>query len=314
MNPAERLRAKKLGPGSLPPRFADLPSPPAELYVWGELPRGPAVAIVGTRAPTEPARKFAQSLSGALAREGVAILSGGAEGIDTDAHLGALAVGGTTVVVAPAGLENPFPAHNGELFVDIVRRRGAYVSHVGPKVGATTPAFLQRNSYMVALAHVVVVVEAPIVSGARNAAAHARRLGRPLFVVPHPPWNSAGRGCILELRLGALPLDGPKDVLRALADANLHALPPPPPRRKRRHGESAAQARLRLGREPGSEGHGGPQFEVDRVLAAVRSGAAHLDLICGETGLDPPRVQHHLLTLSLRGVLVADPSGRIRLL
>src|SRR5262245_46006796 len=115
---------------TLPPRFADLPRPPKLLYLWGELPRGPAVAIVGTRHATPAGLEFAETLSHDLARAGVAIFSGGAGGIDSAAHRGALRAGGTTVVMAPAGFDHPYPPENRRLFAQVVERGGAYASLV----------------------------------------------------------------------------------------------------------------------------------------------------------------------------------------
>jgi len=180
---------------------------------------------------------YARHLAGALACEGVAILSGGAKGIDTAAHRGALDVGGVTVVMAPCGFDHPFPEENRDLFREIVDQGGAYISAVPGENVATYPAFFLRNRLMVALAHVVVVVEAPWRSGARNTAMYARKFGRPLFVVPHPPWNPRGSGAAVELRLGARPLASPRDVLRALAAIRAHPIgkieatgvPVPPP-------------------------------------------------------------------------------------
>jgi len=293
---------------ALPVRILDLPRPPSKLFVRGELPRGPAVAIVGTRKPTEPAREFARELAGELARAGVAVLSGGAEGIDTDAHVGALAQQGITVVVAPAGFHKPFPAENAALFREIVERGGAYLSLVGDDVAPRRGAFFRRNACLVALAHALVVVEAPFRSGARNAAATARKLGRLLFVVPHAPWNPTGQGCLLELKRGARVLESYKDVLRALADAHLHAL-------GRAHDAMPFQASLPFpGDEPRPSGPRDEAAELDEVLAAVRNGAHHADAIGARTGLGVGLIQHRLLTLSLGGVLVLDPAGRIRLL
>ncbi len=184
---------------ALPRQLADLETPPDRLFLRGELPRGPAVAIVGTRHPTDEYACFARELACELAEAGVAVLSGGAEGIDTEAHRGALAAGGVTVVVAPAGFERPYPEKNAELFRQIVATGGAYLSLPEPNCPAPRGIFFARNACLVALAHLVVVVESPIRSGARNAAAHARRLGRPLFVVPAPPWHGNGRGCLAEL-------------------------------------------------------------------------------------------------------------------
>lgn len=316
--------------GLLPHRVRDLPAPPARLYLVGELPGGPAVAIVGTRDPTTEAARFTEHLAGALAREGVTILSGGASGIDSAAHLGALDAGGVTVVVAPSGFERPFPSENRDLFRRVVEHGGAYLTAEAPDAPAASSKFFPRNSYLVALADVVVVVEAPFRSGARNAAKWARRLGRKLFVVPGVPWNPRSHGCVLELRLGAEPLLTPRDVLRALADQRLHGLGPrgegvvadapdapapdprwpsrarPPPR-----GQARSPARAREA-GPAAAGLQIAASDLDRVRLAVVEGASHPDAIAGKTGLPLPQVQRLVLTLVLDGVLVPDPSGRVR--
>lgn len=299
----------------LPPRVRDLPRPPAQLYVRGELPRGPAVAIVGTRAPSLDGETYTRHLAGALARAGVAVLSGGAEGIDTAAHQGALDVGGVSVVVMPSGFERPFPEANAELFERVVAGGGALVSEHAPDVAASRTRFFPRNALMAALAHVVVISEAPWRSGALNASKHARALGRTLLVVPHAPWNRRGACWSVELGRGAELCLGPDDVLRRLADRQLHALgragaPPPVP--------APAPAPAREETEPPSLPEPPPptQWHPDpdcrAVLQAISGGLPHPDEIAQRTGLDVPRVQHALLTLTLEGVLVAAPSRQGR--
>ena len=288
----------------LPGRLADLDSPPTELYMRGELPRGPAVAIVGTRRPSEPYAQFARQLARELAEAGVAVFSGGAAGIDTEAHRGALEAGGATVVVAPAGFERPFPEENADLFRVVVQSGGAYLSLVRGECPATRGVFFARNAVLTALSHLVVVVESPVRSGARNAAAHARRLGRPLFVVPAAPWHRKGAGCLLELRNGARLLITVKDLLKALAELNLHpivaarpTLPTSLPKQESLDFSGTSQAAG--GREA--------------VLAAVRLGARSSDEIGLASGLPAGRVSELILTLRLEGVLVTDPSGRLQI-
>jgi DNA processing protein len=150
----------------------------------------------------------------------------------------------------------------------------------------------------------VVVVESRIRGGARNASAHARRLGRPLFAVPHPPWHSKGRGCLAELVLGARPLTSVKDLFRALAEQNLHAV--------------SAVAGPRLPALPQQEilnftAVSTPAAARSALLAALRRGAASADEICVETGLSAGRVSELILTLRLEGVLVTHPSGRLEI-
>jgi DNA processing protein len=290
----------------LPPRLADLGHPPKALYLHGELPRGPAVAIVGTRNASPEGLAFTRRLASELATAGIAILSGGAEGIDTAAHQGALDVGGTTVVVAPGGFGRPFPAENAELFRQVVERGGAYLSLVEEQAPASPAMFFPRNGCLVALGHALIVVEAPFRSGARNAAAWARRLGRPLFVVPHSPWHPQGKGCTCELKQGARPLDTPRDVLRLLDAQGLHALP---------------NVALRSAREISEEEGASRQLPLalegaglsDPVLLAVQQGASHADEIAERTGLSVAAVQRRLLTLALSGVLVPGPTGSLKL-
>lgn len=285
----------------LPLRLRDLARVPERVYLRGELPRGPMVALVGTRHPSKPAAEFAHQLSRELSAAGVTVASGGAEGIDTEAHRGALEAGVPTVVVAPAGFERPFPEKNAELFERIVASGGAYLSLVPDEVPATRGAFFRRNGCLVALAHVLVVVEAGYRSGARNAAAQARHLGRSVLVVPAAPWNARGQGCLAELRGGARLCERAGDVLVELERESLHAIPRLPPETPRQAAfcfDSAAP-------EPGEE----PERAV---LAALDRGARHLDDVCRLTGLRAERAQALLLTLELRGVLVAGPDGLTR--
>lgn len=289
---------------ALPGRLADLEQPPDRLFLRGELPRGPAVAIVGTRTPTDDYLKFAYRLARDLAGAGVTVLSGGAEGIDTEAHRGALAAGGVTVVVAPGGSERPYPEENAGLFREIVAAGGAYLSLTEPYSPAPRGIFFARNACLVALAHVVVVVEAPIRSGARNAAAHARRLGRPLFVVPVPPWHMNGRGSLAELSLGARVLITVKDLFKALRDQNLHAVGPT----ERAFGAQRPQQESLNFTETSP-----PRSARAAVLSAVRQGAGSSDEICFASALPAARVSELILTLRLEGVLVTDPSGRLQI-
>jgi DNA processing protein len=285
--------SEELAGERLPRRLADLEAPPERLYLRGALPRGPAVAIVGTRYPSAEAVAFTRTFAGELAAAGVAVLSGGAKGIDTAAHEGALDVGGVTVVVAPAGFNRPFPEQNGPLFRRVVDSRGAYLSLRADDTPADQGIFFARNACLVALAHAVVVTQLGHRSGAANAASWARQLGRPLFIVPHSPWVAEGVGALRELRLGGQPLDRPKEVLKLLSASGLHALP-----------VAAVQGELWPTSTPSDE---------DPVLRALKEGACHADEISERTGLSLATVQQRILTLALSGVLVPGPLGSLRL-
>lgn len=295
------------GPGQeltgtrLPPLLADLPEPPLRLHLHGRLPRGPAVAIVGTRSASPEALAWTRKLAAEIAAAGVTILSGGAKGIDTAAHQGALDVGGVTVVVTPAGFDHPFPPENAELFRRIVDGGGGYLSLYPDEVKAERPEFFARNACLVALSAAVVVAQTRLTrGGALNAAKWARQLGRTLFVVPHSPWVEPGTGAVALLRRGGRPLDRAKEVLTFLREAGCHALPTGTPPVE----EGPIQTELW---PPANDP------AADPVLEALRSGARHPDEIADRTGLPMATVQRRILTLTLSGVLVPGPLGSLKL-
>ncbi len=193
--------------------FADL-----ELRATTELSFArPRVAIVGSRAATPEAAAFTRELARGLAAQGVVIVSGGAAGIDTAAHEGALDACGETWAVLPTGPGELFPKENEALFARIAAGPGALLYPFPAGTRAMRHNFLRRNGILVTLADVVVVVQASIQSGARNAAKWARDADKPLFVVPGSPWNTAFAGCLEEIRLGARVLAGPDPICETLA-------------------------------------------------------------------------------------------------
>jgi DNA processing protein len=316
--------------GGLPRALLDMPEPPARLFLHGSLPEGPRVALVGTRRPTSQALAYAEFLASWLAARGVVILSGGAKGIDRAVHAGALA-SGLTVVVAPSSFDRPFPAKHRALFEEIVERGGGYLSRFESDTPARNHQFLERNGLLVALSDALVVVEAPLRSGARNAAKWARRLGRPYFVVPSPPWNERGRGCILELQLGARALAGPDEVLRALdesasargtRESGRPALPGPSAASERdgpgRRGvRRPAKAKVTLEIEPSRDAERPVPVAPDdaslpsQILRAIQGGARYADEVADVTGVSLPEVGHALLLMTLSGDVDSGAGGKL---
>ncbi len=306
----------------LPSSLADLPRPPRRLYLNGALPNKPMIAIVGTRRPTVEAEDFARTLAQQLVGHGFAVASGGAEGIDTAAHRGALAAAGQTLVVAPAGWNEPYPQSNRELFREVVDRGGGYVSIVGPDQRALVPNFLGRNAVLVALATATVMVQAPLKSGARNSAHVARSIGRLLFVVPSAPWVEPGAGCVLELRLGARPLGCLRDLLAGLSETGVHGRGDPLQLKLALHSQTDTKPRQTHQICEKSD-HAEPQTNSAKTLscypelAPVTDALAHgcntLDSICLRSGWNTPKVQAALLRLTLTGCIRITSAGRIEI-
>jgi DNA processing protein len=283
------------------------------------------VGIVGTREPTPEARAYATELAFRLAGSGVTIISGGAEGIDAAAHQGALEARGVTIVVAPSSFEHPYPEGHGELFSRIVASGGAHVSVFRRGVRPRRHQFFRRNSILVALSHAVILVEAPLRSGARNAAKWARELQRPCFIVPAAPWNPRGLGNIAELQLGGRVLGSHEQILRLLADLQLHAVAvpsspfdepevpePAAPRVPEPRGVPGSvpalpvaagglakrRGRSRRAREAGADAASPLELAI---LAAIDAGAKNADQIGCRAGLSAGEVSHGLLLLTLKG-------------
>jgi DNA processing protein len=291
----------------------ELQPAPARLYLWGQLPPPPWVAIVGTRTPSEPAEAFAHKLAKRLTLAGVSVASGGAFGIDAAAHRGALEAGGATVVVAPSSFDHPYPEEHAQLYEQVLAQGGGYLARDLDRK-AQRHAFFARNQLLVACAALVVIVEAPWRSGARNAALWARRMGRPLFVVPHPPWNAQGRGCISELKLGAKPLASERDVLAALTDSGwpqlwgaqvpqLHATQPSPQLQTElwpnHDSERQPGTAVELANESSVASSSDPA--QDPLLHALVQGPQHLDQLQQAVNLPLALLAERLTELLLSG-------------
>ena len=161
-----------------------------------------AVAIVGTRASTAYGEHVAADLSVGLAEHEVAIVSGGAYGIDGAAHRAALAADGMTVAVLAGGVDVLYPAGHSAL-LHRIGATGLLVSEYPPGVRPARHRFLTRNRLVAALSGATVVVEAGLRSGAASTAAWARALGRVVCAVPGPITSSSSTGCHVLLRAGA---------------------------------------------------------------------------------------------------------------
>jgi len=273
---------------------------PMPVYARGRVPVSPAVTLVGTRTASPMSLRFTRALAFDLAARGIVIWSGGAIGIDTAAHLGALDAGGSTVVVLAGGLDRAYPPENRPLFERVLAAGGALVS-LQPDLAPSRPAyFIQRNALLAVVGEVTVVVQAGVKSGARSTAAAARRAGRPVAVVPQAPWDSRGAGCVAELMLGATPVARAADVWRILSE---RVLLPPFDGEDRSRGV-AAKVRTVC---PSLRG------EVEEALwVHLADDPSHVDELCERADLPAHRVLPALLTMALRAVVVEGPAGCYR--
>ncbi|WP_166211418.1 DNA-processing protein DprA [Cognatiluteimonas telluris] len=195
-------------------------SPPLLLFVAGDPDClwHPSVAIVGSRSPSAGGRDNASDFAHALAASGLAVTSGLAAGIDTAAHLSALAAGGRTIAVLGTGADVPYPRANAGLHAR-VQAHGAIVSEHLPGTQPRREHFPSRNRIIAGLALGTLVIEAAARSGALITARMAAEGGRDVFAVPGSIHNPMARGCHALIREGAGLVECATEVIQALAPA-----------------------------------------------------------------------------------------------
>lgn len=291
----ERRRAEAAGARLLargepdyPETLASLPDAPMVLYAWGRLDDLPAVAVVGSRAPTNYGRRMARRLAGDLARRRVAVVSGLARGVDAEAHVAALEAGGTTWAVLGSGLGQIYPPENRDLARRIADEGGCVLSEYPLAVTPRAEHFPRRNRIVAGLSWATIVVEGRARSGALLTARNAAEYGREVLAVPGPadsPLSEAPHGL---LRDGARLAASVEDVLDALPPG-FASRPQTPPR--------AVAA-------PTLEG------EEARILRQLGGDSLSLDELGRLTGLDMTHLSLIMFGLEIKELVSAVPGQR----
>ena len=310
---ASRLEIVTLDDPRYPARLRAIELPPPVLLVRGDpgaLNGRHAVAIVGTRRPTEAGRLVAARIAATLARAGAVVVSGLAVGIDGAAHAAVVADRRPTVAVLGSGHGRLFPRAHQRLAGEIVATDGVIVSELWPDQPPSRHTFPQRNRVISGLSDATVVVEAGLQSGALITASWALEQGRDLFVVPGPIDEPRSAGCLHWLRefpgeariVATLPelvtdlglFDEPADAAAIDADDNGRDGGPARPARP-----SLEAVLVELG------------STARDIGVALVSGRGSLDELVGATGLEPATVLGALTVLELHG-FATTTYGRYR--
>jgi len=205
------------GDEEYPEVLAEITSAPPLLFRSGlaAKPEDRMIAIVGTRHPSEGGRMFAHNLAKHLASDGIVVVSGMADGIDTAAHAGALAAGGRTVAVWGSSLDYVYPPTNKRLAKDIAVS-GCIYSEYFPGTRPDRAFFPERNRIISGLSNGVVVIEAGHKSGALITATHAIDQNREVFAVPGFPGVNTCVGSNELIKKGASLVTSVEDIYREL--------------------------------------------------------------------------------------------------
>jgi len=270
-------------------------SPPPVLYYRGKVEVAenqgavPLVGIVGTRHPSEYGKRWTRKISIALAKSGFTVVSGMAEGIDTDAHLGTLEAGGRTIAVLGTGVDVVYPARNKELYQQILSQ-GLVVSEYSAKTPPDRPHFPQRNRIIAGMSRAVIVIEAPTRSGALITARFANDFCRDVYVLPGSLDNERSHGCLELISNGGTIILGIDYLLKMLGAMPQLDFDPPPQQLEL----------LEINLAP----------ELKQVWEATSDVATPMDLIVQQTNMSVGEVSSALLQLELMGLVSQLPGMR----
>lgn len=311
------------GTPAYPRLLQQIDAPPPVLFVLGTLdPEALSVAIVGPRRASSYGLEVARMLGRQLAQHGVTVVSGMAAGVDAAAHRGALEGGGSTVAVLGCGVDVVYPAGHRHLHARI-RDNGAVVSQFTMGARPVKGSFPRRNRLISGICTGVVVVEAPIRSGALITASNALQQGRDVFAVPGGILDGRNDGSNALLHDGATVVNSVDDILEAqwcwrdragLKLADMGASAPgagsapgadAAPNDKEVASPCAGALPLYAGVSASATpaAHvAEPEGEVPRrVLAALDSAPRSVDALAGATGLPVNELLAVLLELELGG-------------
>ena len=224
----ERCRNKKINIVTIwddeyPQLLKQIHNPPLVLYSTGEIPGNKMVSIVGTRDSDEKAEAITKKISGRAVTAGYTIVSGMALGIDRNAHLGALISGGSTVAVLPGGVDIIYPEKNTDIYRMILdSESSAVISEYPPGIGTGQKwTFARRNRIISGISGTVVLIQAPLKSGAMITARYAIEQNRDLFVCPGNAFDEKYCGCHELIKQGAAVFSDMTDLFAETEPVNI---------------------------------------------------------------------------------------------
>lgn len=286
----DRLEEKSVGllspaDEAYPDSLNEIYDPPPVLFYRGEpsVLDAPRLAVVGTRKGSEFGKNFTQRLARDLAEVGVTIVSGLASGIDAAGHRGALnGADESTVAVLGNGVDVTYPKRNRDL-QRAMEESALVVSEYPPGTDPDGRHFPERNRIISGLSSAVLVVQAPVRSGAIITADCALEQGREVYAVPGQLDNELHDGCHRLIKEGAGLVESAEDVIDYLqVDGNF----------------TATEQTVRV------------HPVAKEILEQIQSRSVHLDELVETTGHDHGTCSKHLMELEDKGLVLALPGQR----
>lgn len=276
-----------------PASLREIYDPPIVLYVKGSLKAQDrnAVALVGSRRTTQYGQETARKLAYQLGYVGVTVVSGGARGIDTAAHHGALTAKGRTIAVLGTGINLVFPPENLELF-ERIAASGAVITQFPFNRPADKQSFPIRNRIVAGMTLGTVVVEANLSSGALITSNFAVEYGRQVFAVPGRVDSPCSKGCHDLIKKGAKLCEGVEDILSEFEYLFPASNRPPSP------GETGVLPTLTLGENE------------EKVVNTLGADEVSIDEVIQSSGLPASTVSVALFSLEMKRLVRQLPGKR----
>jgi DNA processing protein len=294
----DKIRKISLKDGNYPPLLKKIKNPPKNLYIKGDpisFTKQPCFAVVGTRKISQAGYALGFKIARDLARAGLTIVSGLAEGGDTAAHRGALECNyapvhrnkkpALTIAVMGTSLEDDliFPKENFGLSKQILASGGALISEYQKNQPGSKWTFPERNRIIAGLSLGVLVLECPEKSGALITAREAQRAGRLLFAVPSSPYQKFAQGPNFLIRdFGAYLTLTSQDIIKILTQKLNLQLTTANKQQKSKLLKDKNQAKV---------------FEI------LQQGPVHIDELCSKTGFNAPELSQILTEMELEDLI-----------
>lgn len=292
-----------------PEKLKNIYAPPCVLYVWGNLPdfnNRLSIAMVGTRKATQYGVMASHVLSSSLAKLGAIVVSGGALGIDSASHIGALEVDGTTVCVLGCGIDYEY------LMVNAATRKnismtGAVVSEYPPGTKSLPYHFPVRNRIISGLSDGVVVVEADEKSGSLITVNHALEQGREVFAVMGNINSRYSSGTNKMIKDGATPVTSYVDIIEAFPNYQISNEDVVEIEKTSRNNSSINSIPVKHKADVELTD------TVSKVYHCITNEPIHVDNIIASTGLPVSKVLQSLTELELLSLISCQPGRMFKL-
>ncbi len=286
-----------------PQRLREVPDAPVFLYYKGKpsLLHQPCLAVVGSRNCTRRGGRLAYHLAKELTKAGLCVVSGLAQGIDSQAHWGSLQGSGSSIAVLGTGLDQVYPVENRELKYRL-EKKGLVLSEFEPGTQPDAHNFPRRNRIISALSLGVLVVEAASRSGSLITAGIALEQGREVFAVPGFPDSELSTGCNDLLKQGAALVRDAQDVIQEivpLLSTEWNEVVQDVPDAKQA-GEGSRNVESVLNSEQLSL----LDDEEKKLLKILENkNQAHIDFLAAELGWESQKMSRVLMMLEIKGVV-----------